>query len=683
MKSAHHHDTRLLLSRAIGLAACALGLNYIIWRYTSSLNMQALWFAIPMVIAETYGIVDMLLFVFMSWRKPKRDTLPSPEKADVDIFITTYNEPEELVATTAKAALRIDWPDKKVYILDDGARESMKKTAEEIGCGYISRGEEWTEKPRHAKAGNVNNALLETSGEFILILDADQIPAPAILRKTLGFFADPALAFVQTPQYFYNLPPGDPFGNEASLFYGPIQQGKDGWNAAFFCGSNAVLRREALMQLGIREYVETVEKREREMVDKLTKRVKKTSCDDEETCAAVKRLTEGLKAAREALDDQAPLEHVSDLVIEAVRDAEFLVSKKEVGEIAGAMNELAESGDAEAAAVYRHIIGNLDSIARKTPPSFEALRDSEEYVEALNLARSDEAVPVQALATISITEDMATAMRLHSLGWKSVFYPEVLAYGLAPEDLGTSLKQRLRWAQGTVQVFVRENPLFKKGLSLPQKMMYFATMYSYFSGFFNLVLLLAPIIYFFTGIAPVNSWSTDFFVRFIPFFVMNKIMFRFVASGIPVWRGEQYNLAMFPLNIRAVLSVLSGKKLGFVVTPKQKEGGHDFRLIWPQTTVIVLTIAAATYGIIEFFLGRGIPPVGLAVNLTWSIYNIISLAVVVKALYYQPPDGWSAQLPEFARGDARSGHAPSSDMPALDDAGKPDSAGDPGAEKKS
>jgi cellulose synthase (UDP-forming) len=74
---------------------------------------------------------------------------------------------------------------------------------------------------------------------------------------------------------------------------------------------------------------------------------------------------------------------------------------------------------------------------------------------------------VQALATISITEDMATAMRLHSLGWKSVFYPEVLAYGLAPEDLGTSLKQRLRWAQGTVQVFVRENPLFKKGLSLP------------------------------------------------------------------------------------------------------------------------------------------------------------------------------------------------------------------------
>ena len=133
---------------------------------------------------------------------------------------------------------------------------------------------------------------------------------------------------------------------------------------------------------------------------------------------------------------------------------------------------------------------------------------------------------------------------------------------------------------------------------------------------------------------------------------MNKIMFRFVASGIPVWRGEQYNLAMFPLNIKAVLSVFIGKKLTFVVTPKHKENGQSFRLIWPQATVIVLTVAAATYGLILFFLGRGINLIGLGVNLIWSVYNVVSLAIVVKALYYQPPEGWSAQLPEFARDSA-------------------------------
>lgn len=653
MKPVPRRDRKLLLSHVIGLCAVALGLNYILWRYFASLNAKALWFAIPMVIAETYGIIDMLLFVLMSWRRPKREALPPPEKADVDIFITTYNEPEDLVLQTARAALRIDWPDKKVYVLDDGARDSMKQAALAIGCGYISRGEEWKHKPRHAKAGNVNNALLETTGEFVLILDADQIPAPSILRKTLGFFADEKVAFVQTPQYFYNLPPGDPFGNEASLFYGPILQGKDGWNAAFFCGSNAVLRREALMQIGVREYVAEMEKREKTALAKLIKNVEKASCEDVETCAALDRLMAGLKKAQSALDEKAPLERVSDLVGDAVRDAEFFLSKKDVGDIASAMEELAGRGDLEAAAVYRHIVGNIESIAHNVPQSSLAkVRMSEEYLEALNLGRAEEALPVQALATISITEDMATAMRLHSFGWKSIFYPEVLAYGLAPEDFGTSIKQRLRWAQGTIQVFLRDNPLVKKGLSFPQKLMYFSTMYSYFSGFFNLVLLLAPIVFFFTGIAPVASWSVDFFVRFVPFFVMNKIMFRFIAAGVPVWRGEQYNLAMFPLNIKAVLSVFTGKKLTFVVTPKQREGGKNFRLIWPQSLLIVLTAAAMTFGVTMYFLGMGISLIGLVVNLIWSVYNIVSLGIVVKALFYEPPEGWAAELPDFLKEDS-------------------------------
>lgn len=650
MRKIENAEARLRLSRAVSLVACGLGLNYIVWRYAASLNLNALWFSVPMVIAETYGIVDMMLFALMSWRPARRESLPPPAGVTVDVFITTYNEPEELVRTTARAATRIDWPDKKVYILDDGARPSMRQVAEELGCGYISRGQEWAQKPRHAKAGNVNNALAETSGDFILILDSDQIPAPDILRKTLGFFSDPAVAFVQTPQYFYNLPPGDPFGNEASLFYGPIQQGKDGWNAAFFCGSNAVLRREALMQIALKDYVESMERRELETIAKLERLAQKTRCDDEETRVAMRRLVEGLASARKAFDERAPLAEVSDLAIEAIRDAQFLLSKKEAGALAEAMKDFASSGDLEAMAVYRHILGNLDAIAKEAPSSSETALGSGDYAESLNLARSDEAIPVQALATISITEDMATAMRLHSNGWKSVFYPEVLAYGLAPEDFGTSLKQRLRWAQGTIQVFLRENPLFNKGLSFPQKMMYFATMYSYFSGFFNLVLLLAPIVFFFTDIAPVSSWSVSFFVRFLPFFVANKIMFRFVSAGIPVWRGEQYNLAMFPLNIKAVLSVFTGKKLSFVVTPKRREGGRNFRLIWAQSAVIVLTVAGMVFGVIKYAFGLGMDWLGLVVNLVWAVYNIASLAIVVKALYYEPPEGWNPQPPDFARG---------------------------------
>ncbi|HNX73614.1 MAG TPA: glycosyltransferase [Spirochaetales bacterium] len=639
-----HSKTYQMAVRLIGLLTVASGLNYIVWRYAYSLNMQALWFSIPMVIAETYGIVDMLLFVLMSWRQPNRKPLPPPDAATVDIFITTYNEPEALIEKTARAALNIDWPDKQVYILDDGNRESMRQLATSLGCGYISRGREWDGKPRHAKAGNINNALLQTSGEFILILDADQVPMPSILKKTLGFFADPKLAFVQTPQYFYNLPPGDPFGNEASLFYGPIQEGKDGWNAAYFCGSNAVLRREALMQLGIREYVETMETRERDALKFLADKARKLTGHDPQSEAAMQRLRRGIQEAQHALDNHAPLSQVSDLVEQAVSDAQLLLSKSDLKDIADTLKHLALQGDTEAAGVYDHVVGSVDSLAQATTRE-DISNFSKEMVERLNLARSDEAVPVQALATLSITEDMATAMHLHANGWNSVFYPEVLAYGLAPEDLGTALKQRLRWAQGTIQVFVRDNPLTKKGLTLAQRLMYFSTIYSYLSGFFNIVLLLAPIIYFFTGIAPVASWSWDFFVRFIPFFILNKILFRVVARGIPVWRGEQYNLAMFSLDIRAVLSVLSGKKLSFVVTPKERQDSKDFRLVWPQVLIIGLTVVGAVYAVANYLLGNSTELVGLLVNLFWGAYNVVMLSVVVKALYYKLPKDWNPEPP--------------------------------------
>jgi cellulose synthase (UDP-forming) len=61
-----------------------------------------------------------------------------------------------------------------------------------------------------------------------------------------------------------------------------------------------------------------------------------------------------------------------------------------------------------------------------------------------------------------------------------------------------------------------ENPLFKKGLSLPQRLQYFTTIYSYFNGFFNLIFLFAPIIYLTTGIPPVAAWSAQFFMAVDP-----------------------------------------------------------------------------------------------------------------------------------------------------------------------
>jgi cellulose synthase (UDP-forming) len=174
---------------------------------------------------------------------------------DVDVLIPTYNEPLDVVRSTVLAAMDMDYPaDRvKVYILDDGRRTEFAEFAKQCGAGYITR-----VGNKHAKAGNINNALTQTTGEYVTIFDSDHIPTRSFLQISLGWFLkDPKLAMTQTPHHFYS---ADPFErnlgtfrdipNEGALFYGVVQDGNDLWNATFFCGSCAVLRRTALDEIG-------------------------------------------------------------------------------------------------------------------------------------------------------------------------------------------------------------------------------------------------------------------------------------------------------------------------------------------------------------------------------------------------------------------------------------------------
>jgi len=177
------------------------------------------------------------------------------------VFIATYNEPLEIVMKTAVAARNIRYPH-NTWILDDGDRPEFAVAARRIGVGYITRGPEWEGRPRFREGGQRQQRPLPDFRRvhrhlFFLFFDADQVPEPEFLDRVLGYFEDPEVAFVQTPQHFWNVPRADPLGSQAELFYGPIQQGKDGWGAAFFCGSNAVLRREALMALGLTRFSRT------------------------------------------------------------------------------------------------------------------------------------------------------------------------------------------------------------------------------------------------------------------------------------------------------------------------------------------------------------------------------------------------------------------------------------------
>lgn len=452
-------------TRLLVVLTAILGVNYVAWRWLASLNWEAWWIAVPLVIAETYSLIDVILFGLTVWKlKIRKPPPPAPDDATVDVFITTYNEPLDLVMTTALAAKDIRRPH-STWILDDGKRPALRELAESNGIGYVTRSADWTpDMPRHAKAGNLNNALMLTSGEYLLILDADQIPEPDILDKTLGYFNDDRVALVQTPQYFINVPADDPLGSQAPLFYGPIQQGKDGWNAAFFCGSNAILRREALMQLGLVGYVKATEQSVHRALAASTSAIKKARRSAEAENPLVEQMLDEVEAATKAaqheLEAGASLSEITyrvrRKVDEAVRTlvaADFSALQADLEEIAAM--ELAHVGEGGVTTVATDAVDRMSG--REWSP-LGALESVHAVLDAISVERTDEAQPVMPLATISVTEDMATAMRLHALGWKSVYHHEILANGLAPEDLKTMLTQRLRWAQGTMQVMLRENP---------------------------------------------------------------------------------------------------------------------------------------------------------------------------------------------------------------------------------
>ncbi|MEH2304830.1 glycosyltransferase [Nostoc sp.] len=643
---------RTLLFRYLAEINLIFGIWYLQWRITHSINFDALWISIPLLIAEIYSYFGGVMFVIGLWRPLVRQIksldqmtppLPRSDWPTVDVFVTCYNEPPKIVEETAKAALVMDYPPTKlrVYVLDDGNSADMRAMTERLciedlqspqlqqeanridaeHSSLLQRlkelenltpntqgAEKWLQasssepvvnqlatefvqslrqfilwlppthqsisdspaktlrdrltterkaleeairkkelellelsrfryiaRPKtpgvahHAKAGNINYAIFsgETAGNFIVTLDADHIPKPNFIKRVLPYFYaynlstgkydQNQIAFVQTRQDFYNIPPGDPFGHRANLFYGPLQQGKDGMNAAFYTGTNAILRREALVSVGLQNFAD-----------------------------------------------------------------EFAKDEKRLDEF--------------------DLVGGVSSN--------------------------------------SITEDMNTAMRLHSAGWKSIYHNELLAEGLAPDDLSSTLKQRLRWAQGTIQVLVRENPLTKSGLTFWQRLQYFKTMYSYFSGFATLVFISCPIIYFFTDIVPVKTYGSDFAIHFFPAFIINRLTFLAATWGIPateVWRSEQYAIALFPLLIQAVWSVFTGQKLNFQVTPKQRQSGIYLRLVWPQLVILILTILGILWCLYRFAIGHLNNPLVHLINSAWAIYNLLLLSVIIRASVWQPP----------------------------------------------
>lgn len=181
-------------------------------------------------------------------------SLPPEELPTVDVFLPTYNEELEVVERSILGCLHLDWPKDKlnVWVLDDGNRDWLQQFCQEVGAGYIRR-KEWI----HAKAGNLNHAFEVTHGDFIAVFDADFVPFRNFLYRGIGFFIDPKVAILQTPQHFFNrdyvqsnLHLQDSAPDDQRLFFDVMMPARDGWNAAFWCGSCSITRRTAMRETG-------------------------------------------------------------------------------------------------------------------------------------------------------------------------------------------------------------------------------------------------------------------------------------------------------------------------------------------------------------------------------------------------------------------------------------------------
>jgi cellulose synthase (UDP-forming) len=477
--------------RPLAVAALVAGVAYLCWRWGWTLRWHTAWLGLPLVLAETWALAGVALFVFSAWRLTRRTAGRARSGASVAVLIPTYNESAEILRATVLGALRVrHWPTPEVWVLDDGDRAWVAEMCGSLGCNYLSR-----PAPReHAKAGNLNHALPRLEADYLVIVDADHVPLPQFLERTLGYMDDPSVAFVQSPQAFFNRsfqhPQrfDDPLLNEQSLFYDVLCRGKDRDNACFWCGSSALVRRSALVSIG-------------------------------------------------------------------------------------------------------------------------------------------------GVATDTVVEDTHTAMKLHQAGWQSVYHPEVLAVGLAPEEVSAFLTQRGRWAKGCYQVLRRDNPLFARGLTWRQRLHYFASVSHYVEGPQRLVGLLAPALVLMTGTLPLSAPAALYLALFLPQLLLVPLATWALARGRYRFSdGERFALVRAIAYTKAAAAFVRSGRVAFKVTPK----GAGGRSAWltalrGQIALALLACAAVGYQCAAQALdlpGR-LSVFAFTITVAWSLLNAGLLGVTV------------------------------------------------------
>lgn len=260
----HSNWQRMIVTGSAGFVFA----RYFAWRIEALLNADTEWmqtlYAWGVFSIEIIAAFEIATFFFIMSktvnRSEKADELeravrsrPVGDVPSVDVLIPTYDEGPEVLERTILAARAMDYPNFAVWLCDDGRdRTWLREMCRRYGVNYLSR-----EDRSHAKAGNINNALTCTRGDLVAVFDADFAPSKQFLARTVGFFDDPEIGLVQTPQHFFNRDPIQTnlsilqaIPDEQRLFFDHMAPCRDAWGVAFCCGAGSIVRRTALEEVG-------------------------------------------------------------------------------------------------------------------------------------------------------------------------------------------------------------------------------------------------------------------------------------------------------------------------------------------------------------------------------------------------------------------------------------------------
>ena len=267
----------------------------------------------------------------------------------------------------------------------------------------------------------------------------------------------------------------------------------------------------------------------------------------------------------------------------------------------------------------------------------EGLRGELEQVARQRIIRDTELTPYK----FHVSEDIYTSIVLHEetdRRWRSVLHPKIVSKMLSPQDLESWVVQQFKYAGGTLDIAIHDNPIVRRGLTLPQKLMYGMTFWSYLGGLWNAVFLIAPAVYLLTGAAPVRTYTFDFFAHILPFLVFNELATMVGCWGLAGYQAKAGYLARFSMNLRALWLVLKGSKIHFPTTPKDRQSGTYPRLVLPQLAIAVTTLVAIAVAYWRWSIGApGYELSGILVNSLWGIYNVFALSTYIRAAFWQPP----------------------------------------------